>query len=128
MAKKGGNIVIIGGGASGMTAAIRAKQRGAEQVILLEAGSELGGNAVYAPVPLLNPEQLTECAIEKEYLEMMQLTDWTSDPRIVRTLLENSARMKKKMLCAMLAATFLLSMFAGCSSNSARSATPACPA
>ena len=33
--------------------------------------------------------------------------------------------MKKKMLCAMLAATFLLSMFAGCSSNSARSTTPA---
>ncbi len=92
MAKKGGNIVIIGGGASGMTAAIRAKQRGAEQVILLEASSELGGNAVYAPVPLLNPEQLTEDAIEKEYLEMMQFTDWTSDPRIVRTLLENSAR------------------------------------
>ena len=92
VAKKGGNIVIIGGGASGMTAAIRAKQRGAEQVILLEASSELGGNAVYAPVPLLNPEQLTEDAIEKEYLEMMQFTDWTSDPRIVRTLLENSAR------------------------------------
>ena len=92
MAKKGGNIVIIGGGASGMTAAIRAKQRGAEQVILLEASSELGGNAIYAPVPLLNPEQLTEDAIEKEYLEMMQFTDWTSDPRIVRTLLENSAR------------------------------------
>lgn len=43
VAKKGGNIVIIGGGASGMTAAIRAKQRGAEQVILLEASSELGG-------------------------------------------------------------------------------------
>ena len=92
MAKKGGNIVIIGGGASGMTAAIRAKQRGAEQVILLEASSELGGNAVYAPVPLLNPEQFTEDAIEKEYLEMMQFTDWTFDPRIVRTLLENSAR------------------------------------
>ncbi len=75
MAKKGGNIVIIGGGANGMTAAIRAKQRGAEQVILLEASSELGGNAVYAPVPLLNPEQLTEDAIEKEYLEMMQFTE-----------------------------------------------------
>ena len=33
--------------------------------------------------------------------------------------------MKKKMLCAMLAAAFLLSMFAGCSSNSASSAAPA---
>lgn len=92
MAKKGGNIVIVGGGASGMTAAIRAKQLGSENVILLEAASQLGGNAIYAPVPLLEPEQLTEAAIEQEYLEMMQFTDWTSDPRIVRTLLENSAR------------------------------------
>lgn len=33
--------------------------------------------------------------------------------------------MKKKMLCAMLAAAFLLSMFAGCSSNSESSAAPA---
>ena len=92
MAKKGGNIVIIGGGASGMTAAIRAKQLGSESVILLEAASELGGNAVYAPVPLLDREQLTDEAIEKEYVELMELSDWTSDPRIVRTLLENSAR------------------------------------
>lgn len=65
---------------------------GAEQVILLEASPELGGNAVYAPVPLLDAEQLTEEAIEREYLEMMEMTDWTADPRIVRTLLENSAR------------------------------------
>lgn len=92
MAKKGGNIVIIGGGASGMTAAIRAKQLGAENVILLEAAAALGGNAVYAPVPLLDPEKLSEEAIEREYVEMMELSDWTSDPRIVRTLLENSAR------------------------------------
>lgn len=92
MAKTGGNIVIVGGGASGMTAAIRAKQLGSEHVILLEAASKLGGNAVYAPVPLLDSERLTDAAIEQEYLEMMQYTDWTSDPRIVRTLLENSAR------------------------------------
>lgn len=92
MAKQGGNIVIVGGGASGMTAAIRAKQLGAEYVILLEAASKLGGNAVYAPVPLLDADKLTDKAIEQEYLEMMQFTDWTSDPRIVRTLLENSAR------------------------------------
>lgn len=92
MAKKGGNIVIVGGGASGMTAAIRAKQLGSESVILLEASAKLGGNAVYAPVPLLDAGKLTDEAIEQEYFEMMQYTDWTSDPRIVRTLLENSAR------------------------------------
>lgn len=92
MSKKGGNIVIVGGGAAGMTAAIRARQMGAEQVILLEASPELGGNAIYAPVPLLDAEKLTEEAIEREYLEMMEMTDWTADPRIVRTLLENSAR------------------------------------
>lgn len=92
MAKKGGNIVIVGGGAAGMTAAIRAKQLGAESVILIEATDKLGGNAVFAPVPLLDPELLTEAAIEKEYKEVMELSDWTSDPRIVRTLLENSTR------------------------------------
>ena len=89
MAKTGGIMVVVGGGASGTTAAIRAKQLGSEHVILLEAASQLGGNAgPISPVPLLDPERLTDAAIEQESVEMMQYTDWTSDPRIVRTLLE----------------------------------------
>lgn len=47
MAKVGGNIVVVGGGAAGMTAAISARQLGAEGVILLNAAERLGGNSVY---------------------------------------------------------------------------------
>ena len=91
--KYGGNVVVIGGGASGMAAAIRAKQQGAESVILIEAADKLGGNAVFAPVPLLDRTQLTPEKIHDEYAAMMKRSNYTADPRMVSAFLEKTAEL-----------------------------------
>lgn len=81
LVKTGGNVVIIGGGISGMAAAIQAKQKGAGQVVILEQGERIGGSAFYAPVPDLTPKTSDEM-----YYELMEYSNWTCDARIVRTL------------------------------------------
>ncbi|HCL01346.1 MAG TPA: hypothetical protein DHW61_02855 [Lachnoclostridium phytofermentans] len=44
--EKRADVVIIGGGATGMSAAISSAQSGAESVIVLEKASSIGGNAI----------------------------------------------------------------------------------
>ena len=40
------NIVIIGGGGAGLTAAVAALEEGATDIIVLEKSNKLGGNAI----------------------------------------------------------------------------------
>jgi hypothetical protein len=46
------DVVVLGSGAGGMSAAIRAKQQGVEHVLILEKRAEAGGNSVFAPIPI----------------------------------------------------------------------------
>ena len=43
MVKREINIAVIGGGAAGLAAAIKAKEKGVENVVILERNEELGG-------------------------------------------------------------------------------------
>lgn len=95
MRKTGGAVVVLGGGASGMAAAIRAKQQGAESVTILEAAAELGGNAVYAPVPSLKIPEDPAAEAHEDYLRKMEEAHWASDARIVRTLCDKIAELPK---------------------------------
>jgi len=79
------DVVVLGGGAGGMTAAIRARQQGVETVVLLEKRSRLGGNAVFAPVPetgILNSQDIFTTAADN--------THWGGDARIIGTLVDKS--------------------------------------
>lgn len=53
------NLVIVGGGAAGMTAAVVARQKGVRSVIVLEKRDELGGNGIFAPIPARHPDRST---------------------------------------------------------------------
>ena len=86
MPKSDGNIIIVGGGASGMAAAITAKQKGAKHVIILEASQTFGGNAIYAPIPRLQPEEDKAIAAHEDYMRKMDDSNWAADARLVRTI------------------------------------------
>ena len=78
--------LIIGGGAAGMCAALRAKALTKSPVVLLEARDSLGGNSAYAPIPDLALHDIPEEAAEERYLQLMNDCHWKSDARIVSTV------------------------------------------
>lgn len=83
------DVVVLGCGASGMTAAIRAKQQGVENVLILEKRSEVGGNSVFAPVPIIDDAKISKdvYAWEKQvYNSMMEKSHWRASPDIVGTM------------------------------------------
>lgn len=83
------DIVIIGGGGAGLVAAVSAAEKGAKNIIVLEARDTFGGNAVYAismsniGKPTLN-KKTTETLRDKLFLNAMEFTHWRSNARVVR--------------------------------------------
>lgn len=79
------DVVVLGSGAAGMTAAITAKQQGVEKVVILEKRAEVGGNSVFAPVPAVDntdSKELFEKANENSH--------WRTDARIIGTVIDKS--------------------------------------
>lgn len=90
------DIVVIGGGGAGLPAAIAAAEAGTKNVILLEKRRSLGGNAqraivmfaVESPAQKRIGENFTR---DEVFREKMELSSWTVDPRVVRTLVNTTA-------------------------------------
>ncbi|MEG1207248.1 MAG: flavocytochrome c [Angelakisella sp.] len=89
------DVCVIGGGGAGLTAAITAKQNGAE-VIVLEKMSSVGGNtilaggALNAPDPERQAAQGIEDSVENFYQQTMAAGDNQGNPELVRIMAENS--------------------------------------
>jgi len=81
------DVVVVGSGAGGMTAAIRAKQRGVKNVLILEKRAEPGGNSLFAPIPKKRDEKTSKAQIFKAAMES---TGWRGDPRVIGTMIDKS--------------------------------------
>ncbi|MBR4164097.1 MAG: flavocytochrome c [Solobacterium sp.] len=91
------DIIVVGAGAAGMTAAITATENGAK-VILLEKSNVLGGNTVCAANGIngadsqvqLNNETYQEKGASVEGLESLQLNNEDANENLVKAFAENS--------------------------------------
>ena len=89
------DVLIIGGGGAGLAAAVAAAEAEANKVIVLEAGHQPGGNAVF-PEGIFAAESRVQkrLAIDARSDEMfkvaMSYSHWKINPRLVRALLEKS--------------------------------------
>ena len=97
MEVKSADIVVIGAGGAGMSAAIEAAQKGATNVVILEKMPFTGGNTVRATGGLNASETQyqkrdgIEDSNDLFYEDTMKGGKNLNDPELVRTLVENSA-------------------------------------
>jgi fumarate reductase flavoprotein subunit len=88
-------LVIIGGGGTGLAAAVAAKENGAGRVILLEKRGMLGGNTAMSmgPFGVDSPTQ-KRAAIEFRRDEVFKIAmdwaHWKINPKIVRAFIDKS--------------------------------------
>ena len=83
-------VVVMGGGAAGMCAAIAAKTQTDASVVILEKRSEVGGNSAYAPLPDAEYYAVSDEILEQRYLNVMEKCRWQADARIVSTVVRGS--------------------------------------
>ncbi|MHB9863744.1 FAD-dependent oxidoreductase [Streptomyces sp. YIM S03343] len=89
------DVIIIGGGASGITAAVAAAEKDAS-VILIEKGSTTGGAAnmgmgFFAVESKYQKAQLVDFSQEDAFRLLMEYTHWRVDARLVRKYIAQSA-------------------------------------
>lgn len=77
------DIVVLGSGAGGMTAAIRAKQMGINKVLILEQRADVGGNSIFAPFPAIDKT----ADIQETFKTELENSHWRADGRMVGTML-----------------------------------------
>lgn len=89
------DVVVIGGGASGLAAAITAAEKGA-QVMVLEKANATGGCANMAMGLLgvetkLQKERLIGLTREEAFEKFMNYTHWRADGKLVKKFIDQSA-------------------------------------
>jgi fumarate reductase flavoprotein subunit len=87
------DLLIIGGGGSGLAAAVRARERGVKDVTVLEKTSRTGGNAWLAVVMLGlgNPMRLEPDMTQwrdETFAGLMQSGRWTLDARLIHAFVD----------------------------------------
>lgn len=107
------DMIIIGGGLSGLCAAIAAKQEGVEDLVVLEKNANPGGNAVFPDfmvawdgsiprMPCLDDNRITDgdpridpdpqVRSDAIFRMTMDWNHWRGDARLIRTLVEETER------------------------------------
>jgi fumarate reductase flavoprotein subunit len=89
------DLVIVGAGGAGMTAAAAALESGLEDILALEKGSSWGGNTVQSAgmFAVGSPAQKRkgiEVPVEDIFREKMEYANWRVDPRLARVCIEKS--------------------------------------
>ncbi len=89
------DIVIIGGGGSGLTAAVAALGNSAEKIIILEKNGKLGGNAVnpsgiFAVNTDLQMRLGMDAYTDDAFRKAMDYAHWKVNGRLIRALVEKS--------------------------------------
>ena len=87
-------IAVVGGGASGMSAAVSAAEAGAN-VVILEANEAVGGNGlfprgIFAVDSHIQRRKLVFADPDEMFRSAMEHSHWKIDPRIVRALIDLS--------------------------------------
>jgi fumarate reductase flavoprotein subunit len=90
------DIVIIGGGGAGLTAASAAVEAGAKNVIVLETRNSLGGNAkvahgFFAAESQAQKRMGIDAPRDVLFRMHMEYTHWRTNARLVRTFIDKSA-------------------------------------
>jgi fumarate reductase flavoprotein subunit len=91
------DVLVMGGSAGGLPAALRAKEVGAKKVLLIEKRPVLGGCAVSAVGMFAIESPLQRCIGELHnaddcFLEFMRLQNWRCDARLVRKWFRTSGK------------------------------------
>ena len=91
------DVVVVGAGGAGLTAAVRATQEGAN-VLVLEKMAMVGGNSLRAEGGMNAADTkyekalgLTDSTVENYIEDTLRLGHYLADPELVRTLAENGA-------------------------------------
>lgn len=94
--EKTSEVIIVGGGGAGLSAAVSAFENGAKSVVLIEKMPALGGNTILAggAYNAVNPEkqkaQGIEDSIEKHYQQTYEGGHEVANPDLVKVLTENA--------------------------------------
>lgn len=97
MRKLDANMVVIGGGGTGVAAALTAIEQGITSIVLLEKRAALGGNATMAAGFLFaagsrhQREAGAEISRDTAFKESMAYHHYKANPRILRTFINTSA-------------------------------------
>lgn len=94
MKKLEADVVVVGGGPSGLAASVQAAEDGAS-VILLNKADIVGGAANMGMGPLgigtrQQQDQMVDISVEKAFKMFMDYTHWRVDANLVKKYFENS--------------------------------------
>lgn len=89
-------IVIIGGGGSGLTAAVAALENGVKNIIILEKRNKFGGNAIYPAGLLATNSHIQkrlgmDASTDSVFRQAMYYGHWKNNGRLIRALVDKSA-------------------------------------
>ena len=89
-------VVVVGAGGAGMAAAVKAAQKGAKKIVVLEKLAFTGGNTLLAQGflnaadPVRQPRQGIKDSPENHMKQTLAAGDYRGDPERVRVLCENA--------------------------------------
>ena len=97
------DLLIIGGGGSGLSAAVRARELGVRDVTVIEKTSRTGGNAWLAVVMLglgdpVRLEPGTTQWRDETFAGLMQSGKWTLDARLIRAFVDTYPEMVRWLI------------------------------
>jgi fumarate reductase flavoprotein subunit len=89
------DLVIVGAGAAGLTAAVSAAEAGLKNIIVLEARSGVGGNGNFVLGCFAAESKVQrffgiECRKDDVFKMLMRYHHWKTNPRLVRNLVNKS--------------------------------------
>lgn len=91
------DLVVIGGGGAGITAALAASDRGIKDIVVLEKRNAPGGNSLFPEGFFAADSQLQKrfgikVSADECFRQMMDFSHWRLNARLVRTLINESGR------------------------------------
>ncbi len=90
------DLVIVGGGAAGLSAAVAAAEAGAKNVMIMESRKGVGGNGnfvlgCFAAESKVQHYYGIKCTKDTTFKMLMKYHHWKTNPKLVRNLVDRSA-------------------------------------